>query len=207
MKKRIVYFSVLFVVIIAMIIGTSWANRRKIYTTTDIATYTKKEKDLYLIPDYNDALMVFPDSINDNMVVNDYYRIKVKQGFTTVGFHKVLDITYSSDAYNSEIQRLEGWRREYRYNNTQGSAGFLYDENNFEYPAFVAAYNCVIEYEYALILGNYRILYVYIRAIHKGESPLLDEQLPKNYFEKNLSLDGFSYSIYHNQYMWEYDNP
>ena len=43
--------------------------------------------------------------------------------------------------------------------------------------------------------------------MNKGETKLSDEQLPKGYFDKKEPFEGFIYSVYHDDNMWEYNNP
>lgn len=205
MKKHVKLVSILLVIWVFLSTGC-YSNNRKIHLSNNLEEYGEYE-DLYLNPDYEDAPVVFPKVVNnDGIGINDYFVVKVTQSLKEVGFHIVLDITYSEEEYTKEIARLEQWSRTYNYNGETGVAKLLYDEQNFNYPAYVSAYNSLLAYEYALILDNNHIIYVYISRIKQGETSLLEEYLPKQYYEKNISIEGFSYSVYHNDCMWKYYN-
>jgi len=174
-------------------------NKREPRTSFDLDNYLKYCDDLYSIPDYNDAPIVFPKKITDSMTINDYMFVEVVQAFQSVGKHFYLDVTYSAEEYFNELKRLKDWSREYSYGEEKGVGKLLYNEQDFYYPAYVASYNKLLAYEYALILQDNRIIYVYISRIKEGETRLKEEFLPRQYFEKNLSTKGFSYSIYYDE--------
>ena len=204
-RKIIIILPFVFVLVGIIFISVFGINKRKLEFSTDLSTYSKQQTNVYMSADYSDALVVFPNEISGNAQVNNYFVLEVKQMFKRIGYHIALDITYSESEYDAEIARLQGWQRTYNYQNTQGMVGLLYDTENFQYPAFVASYNLMLAYEYALILDDYRIVYVYINWIEKGESRLDDAYLPNNYFEKNDSIMGWTYNVYRDKSMWEYD--
>ena len=204
MKKINKLLSLILVVCTMFLLNACSINKREVIESHDINNYGIYKTDLYLIPDYNDAPIVFPENIRD-ITVNDFYTVKINQAGKEVGYHIVLDVTFSEQDYISEITRLEEWQRSYEYEGSYGKFGFLPDEKNFEHPVFVASYNCFLAYEYAMLLEENRILYVYIRNIEEGESPINKEYLPKNYYKNNASINGFRFSVYYNRDLFNQD--
>ena len=206
MKFRKISFLLLCVLIIGGALSSVFRiNERKATSSNDLSSYLSYSHDMYLSPQYKDAPVVFPNAISENYTVNNYNVVYINQAFSNVGFHFYIDITYSNQDYLNEINRLETWERQYNYEGNIGTVKLLKDAENFNYTTYVASYNCALAYEYASIIGENRILYVYISRIQQGETDLSDAFLPKQYYNHNFSLEGFTYSIYHDYDMYEYD--
>lgn len=86
-----------------------------------------------------------------------------------------MECTYEKDSYLREIERLQNISEEYNGEIKK----VLYDTESFNYPAYVtinADNHC---YEYALILGDDRIVYVFLQFVNKGDIDFPLEYLPK----------------------------
>lgn len=188
-------------------------NDRRVVMNSDIEKYRIYDYSaLYLLPDHDSHLEAFPEKIDVKMTVNKYWYAKIRQAFSEVGISIFLDVTYTEDMYNDEIKRLKDFTREYEYEECVGSVGLLYDEtlDRFDYPVYVAAYNAMMSFEYALLVGENRVVYVYLSRIREGDGLQLENFIPKGYFEfdsKELVCkqdEGFS--VYYDKQMWQYDN-
>ena len=98
-----------------------------------------------------------------------------------------LKCNYGEDAYLREIERLAEIREEY-----EGKVQtVVYDTESFSYPAYVtidAENHC---YEYALLLEDNRIAYIFLQFIKEEEIAFPAEYLPEGYGEEKEG-----YSIY-----------
>lgn len=101
--------------------------------------------------------------------------------------------SYEENDYLREIERLEGIQEEY-----EGRIqSIVYDTDSFSYPAYVtidADNHC---YEYALLIGEKKIAYVFLQFIKEEDITFSMEYLPKEYEQKETG-----YSIY----VFEYQN-
>lgn len=137
----------------------------------------------------------FPDISDESATVNEYYYHRI-EAFGTPAVEIFLDISYTSENFEAEIERLEDF--EYMYE-TKIPRKLKYDEGVlFNYPTFVAVYDGRTDYEYAIIdEENNRMIYVYCQRFPQ-EKLLIDSfYLPKNY-EINWNsetADGYYYAI------------
>lgn len=92
-------------------------------------------------------------------------------------------------AYVRELERLSGIREIYR-----GESQVLQlDEVNFAWPAFVTIYGDNHCWEYALLLDDNRIAYVFLQFQNRWEIAFPTEYLPLNY---GWEQEEESFSIY-----------
>lgn len=181
-KKILKIILIVWIVVIAVFTFIDFAigNDRKVQLDTNINNYGKfNYSDLYLGETYSDLkLVIFPESIENNKVIN-YKNLKVTQGFNTVGINIFIVVEYSESLYNQEIQRLENSSRPYG----EKTIKFLVDEAiKFNNKTYIATYNTFYSFEYATLLGENKIAYVYLSRVQKDEMLMPEEYLPKDYY-------------------------
>ncbi len=157
------------------------------YTSTDINDYgVFEEFDGY------SKLDIFPKQLSDNMEVYKY-SYYYADTFLDPTAQIYLECSYEEEDYLEEIERLEGIQEEY-----EGRIQpIVYDTDSFLYPAYVtidADNHC---YEYALLIGERKIAYVFLQFIKEEDIVFPVEYLPKEYEQKETG-----YSIY----LFEYQN-
>lgn len=173
---------------------------------------------LYGGTDYNGNLELFPQKIEESLTVNEYKFEKYSSGGVKAveAYHIILDVVYTKEKYQEEIKRITNWSREYKYKKEVGRAGFLFDAEcmYFNYPTYIASYNALYSYEYALLVEENRIIYIFLRQSKENQIQIQEDYLPKNYYEelqsgKIMGEDGhLGYSVYYNfsMYFYKHDN-
>ena len=153
-------------------------------------------------------LSIFPQSL-ESLTVNEYFYMKVRKQWQYNFFCVYLDATYTEEEYQKELDRLSGWSTILSAGEEKHTLGFLYDENckYFSYPTYIASYDGIgvlAAFEYALLAGENRIIYVRINGIEKDEMRIDEAFLPKGYYsllEEGKSLFGKisnnNYSVYY----------
>ena len=214
MKKKIGIASIVFAcfAVLIIIFSVIRANWEKVDVNRDINSFRQYDySDFYLTPDYKERLVVFPTEIKGN--INEYFHLQKTEDFSSVKNNVYLDITYTAEEYQKEIERLSNWERQYTYNEQQHTAKFLQDKEckHFNYPAFIASHNCTfLVYEYALLLDDYRIVYVYVNSIKEEDMLMEDEYLPKRYYEEVekfpdvFNNDKKIYDVYYNNFIYDH---
>ena len=200
-KKRNTIFAsigivagILFVIIVirvllvaGVIIFAVQDGRKDFYTSTNIDDYGVFEE----FNGYS-KLDIFPKQLSDNMEVYKY-SYYYADTFLDPTAQIYLECSYEEDAYSKEIERLEGIQEEY-----EGRIQpIVYDTDSFSYPAYVtidADNHC---YEYALLIEEGKIAYVFLQFIKEEDIVFPAEYLPKEYEQKETG-----YSIY----LFEYQN-
>ena len=134
-------------------------------TNTIDKDITKYRSDEQAIPEYCELL---PSEIGTNMTIVEYFYQHVT-GLIPYCF-MILHVEYSDADYEAELQRLASYRKSYQWAEKVGEGGFLYDEHcqYFHYPAYIAQYASINQdYEYALLLGNNQIAYIFLECMEK----------------------------------------
>lgn len=151
------------------------------YTSTDINEYMSFD-------DFrgHSKLDIFPEQISGDMEAQEYFYCYADT-FLDSTAQIYLECSYGQDAYSNEIQRLAGIREEYK----EKVQTVVYDTESFSYPAYVAINAEDHCYEYALLLGDNRIAYVFLQFIKEEEIAFPVEYLPEGYEEEKEG-----YSIY-----------
>ncbi len=168
--------------------------RKESCTTSDVSEYGVFEKF-----DGYSRLDIFPEQIDAGMEAKEYYYCYADT-FLDPTAQIYLECSYTQDSYQRELARLQGIREEHK-----GKVQtIVYDEEGFSYPAYVAidAWNHC--YEYALLLGEERIAYVFLQFIGEEEIVFPVEYLPRNYEQKDegrsiyvfLEENGDGYGVY-----------
>ena len=181
----IIVIRVMFVAgVICFAVQDGW---KHFYTSTDINDYgVFEEFDGY------SKLDIFPKQLSDNMEVYKYFYYYADT-FLDPTAQIYLACSYEEDDYLKEIERLEGIQEEY-----EGRIQpIVYDKDSFLYPACVAINYDNHCYEYALLIGEGKIAYVFLQFIKEEDIVFPAEYLPKEYEQKETG-----YSIY----VFEYQN-
>lgn len=151
------------------------------YASTDINDYgIFEEFDGY------SKLDIFPKQLNDNMNVYEY-SYYYDDTFLDPTAQIYLECSYEKDDYSKEIERLNGIQEEYE----GWIQTIVYDTDSFSYPAYVTIDSDNHCYEYALLLDETRIAYVFLQFIKEEDIVFPTEYLPKEYEHKETG-----YSIY-----------
>ena len=164
-------------------------NIRVVKENSDVNEYRNYDYSaMYSSNTYNtEYLAIFPQSL-DNLTINEYSFMKVRKQWHYNDFCVYLDVTYTEEEYQKELDRLSGWSSVFEIEDEQYTSGFLYDENckYFSYPTYIAVYGDYAPrgaFEYALLAGENRIIYVRINGIEKDEMRIDEAFLPKEYYD------------------------
>lgn len=140
----------------------------------------------------NSGLIVFPDEITDDMKETEFsFYYKDTWNAPTVSIF--LQCTYTPEAYEKEVARLEGTRKIYG-----GTMRNLLKEEgkNYPYPAYIAIENHHHGYEYALLSGENEITYIHTAYFERENVKFGQEYLPKDYMAEQEDSFYDGYSIY-----------
>jgi len=109
--------------------------------------------------DMDSYFMVFPD--DTDKMIDAEFNSSLKTGlFDTDGFF-ILKAKYAREDFDCELNRLSQIKCELKYNNDVMTNEIRYDENIYNYPAYIASDGFDYVYEYALIdEENSTIIYV-----------------------------------------------
>lgn len=164
--------------VISFAVQDGW---RSCYTSTDINNYGVFEE----FNGYS-KLDIFPGQLSDTMEVYKY-SYYYADTFLDPTAQIYFECSYEEDDYLREIERLKGIHEEY-----EGKIqSIVYDTDSFLYPAYVTIDSDNHCYEYALLLGEKKIAYVFLQFINEEEIAFPIEYLPKEYEQKENG-----YSIY-----------
>ena len=132
-----------------------------------------------------EELVIFPQKITQEMTVNNYSNITISNRTKVVGRQIYLDITYTEQAYQAEIERLSMWKKVLnKSSNKQVEVKFKYDNGEyFDMPAYIAAYNEGLLNEHAILYGENSIAYVFLTRILENETTLPKQFVAKGYYD------------------------
>ena len=152
------------------------------YSSTDSSEYLQYEG----FRGYS-SLRTFPETLEDTEVIDYVYRYMDSLFDPTAEIY--LECRYGEEDYQAEIARLQGIQTEYK-----GEVQtIVYDTENFAYPAYAAINGNDHCYEYALLLGDGKIAYIFLQFIEEEEISFPADYLPKGYEEEKEER---GYSIY-----------
>lgn len=133
-------------------------------------------------------LYIFPETIPEGARAEEYFYFYQDTLFDPSA-QIYLECSYDDMAYVRELERLSGIREIYR-----GESQVLQlDEVNFAWPAFVTIYGDNHCWEYALLLDDNRIAYVFLQFQNRREIAFPTEYLPHHY---GMGVEEESFSIY-----------
>ena len=133
-------------------------------------------------------LYIFPETIPEGARAEEYLYFYQDTLFDPSA-QIYLECSYDDTAYARELERLSGIREIYRGE----SQGLQLDEENFTWPAFVTIYADNHCWEYALLLDDNRIAYVFLQIQNRREIAFPTEYLPHPY---GMGMEEESFSIY-----------
>ena len=133
-------------------------------------------------------LYIFPETIPEGARAEEYFYFYQDTLFDPSA-QIYLECSYDDMAYVRELERLSGIREIYRGE----SQGLQLDEVNFAWPAFVTIYADNHCWEYALLLDDNRIAYVFLQFQNRREIAFPTEYLPHHY---GMGVEEESFSIY-----------
>ena len=166
---------------------------------TNILNYREEKQD---IPEY---CMLLPPEITDEMEVKDYlYQVNYDM---INGYGLFLKVEYSDENYQKEVDRLSGYKREYSWDGEKGEGYFLYDENckYFKYPTYIAQFfGWESAFEYASIIGNNQIIYVYLECMEAEDVQIELDYLPLNYASLPVTCTDKQYCTYSDYITYRY---
>lgn len=155
--------------------------------TTDIERYQE-------IFDFqmNSGLLVFPEQMPEDGVNTEFYSY-YRDTFGSPTYQIYLKCTYEPDEYEAEVERLEYARK--IYSGTEKK--LLRDEDSkYGYPAYIAIENHHDCYEYALLTGEYEIVYISTAFIEREDVYFDEKYLPSDYMTNEGESFTSGYSIY-----------
>ena len=107
----------------------------------------------------NSEFMIFPEDLNN--AVNSEYAYSTKTGLFDTDGYFILKAEYNEEDYNAEVKRLSDINCEITFQNDSYTGYVLYDENMYNYPAYITSDGYDSVYEYALLdEDNNTIIYV-----------------------------------------------
>ena len=152
--------------------------------------------------DINSSLLVFPD--NTSGMISAEYECFLKTGLLDTDGDILLAAAYSDEKYSQEVERLSQISCTI-YDTIKDDSDYhishiLYDDESYNYPAYIAIDGQSHAYEYALLdEDNNRIVYVYLAypadAINGGHLVKCRDYLKKDlssYIELDSTIDRFS---------------
>ena len=102
---------------------------------------------------------LFPDDLSETSDADFHYKYKVGLLDTDASFF--LEARYSDEAFEAEVERISNVTCTVAANDTTYTQAVMYDEEMYNYPAYIAMDGYGDAYEYALIdEDNDRIIYV-----------------------------------------------
>ena len=131
------------------------------------------------------ALSIFPETIDETEVIDYFYRYE--DTFLDPTAEIYMERYYEEEAYQAEIERLQGIQAE-----LDGEVHrIIYDTVNFSYPAYVTINGNNHCYEYALLLGDRKIAYIFLQFIKEE-----DVYFPADYLPNAYETEDQGYSMY-----------
>lgn len=174
----LVCVTVILALLVLLPLGLTWLAFTQIHST-DPASY-QENLEQWNYPD------LFPVNLNKVSEVKNYHYI----GFFGASPEQLfLEVSYSEEEYQKEIERLEQIRGEY------GTAVKKDEAYLFSFPTYVAEYQTSrSNYEYACTNPEtFTVAYV---RLHCAVAPTIDEKyLPKNYGEDNYDFSIYIYPL------------
>lgn len=153
--------------------------------STDASTYMQYDD----FKGYS-ALSIFPETVDLIKLIDYYYRYE--DTFLDPTAEIYMERYYEEEAYQAEIERLQGIQAEH-----DGEIQtIIYDTENFSYPAYVTINGNNHCYEYALLLGDGKIAYIFLQFIKEDEVYFPADYLPNAYETED---NGYSMYIFYKE--------
>lgn len=156
--------------------------RWDIFQSNDVSKYNKADIISAYSGDIDSNLAIFPD---ENIVTekNSKYTSRFSTGVFDTDATMILECKFSREQFEQEIVRLKNLKMTIRSGAKEFTNKVLYDDNAYNYPAYITIDGFGNTYEYALTdSDNYKIIYVYLAY------PDADNFEWKDYLKKDLSV-------------------
>ena len=154
-------------------------------TTKGIEHYDKANMLGKYGPDMNSGFMIFPESVDNAITAK--YKSELKPGFFDSDGFIMLEIKYNKMDFENELKRLAGITCEIVYNGNSVTNEIKYDEEMYNYPAYIASDGFDYVYEYALIdEANCRIVYIILSYPKYSKLQEYKDFLKRNPAEYNI---------------------
>ena len=149
--------------------------------------------------DLNSNLLLFPDSL-EGAVDTDYHQGLKESIFDTDGYI-FLEVKYSDEDYEAEKKRISETSNEVEYDLDEYSIitkEVKYDDETYNYPAYVANDGYGNAYEYTLMdEKNDTIIYVALSYPEFYQMPEYEDYLKKDRSEYNIEDSSVQFTIYY----------
>lgn len=192
-KKNILIIicSILAAILLAYIIIKVAGSTLKVHT--DKENYFLYLNELQKKDDVHSGLFIFPNNINQNDIVD--FKYFFQDGIFDGSYLFYVVVKYDKYSLNNEEDRL----RNIKVNFEKTEKKILYEENDFDYPAYVSISDGFSTFEYALIdKKNNQIIYIFDQLFFFDELGINDEYSPNGYI---VSIDKRDYkSLGYNMY-------
>ncbi len=137
----------------------------------------------YLLDEYsgelNSLFMTFPDSLEN--AISSKYDFYLKTGLFDTDGYVILKVEYNDADFENEVERLSNITCRICFQDQEFISNVMYDEEMYNYPAYIANDGFDDAYEYALIDANdNEIIYVAISYPN-----VIDLVKLNNYTKKN----------------------
>ena len=179
-------------------------------------------RDIAYYQEYRKDKVVFPAEISATMTVNDYFFLDASEKYIGENSCNLyLDVTYSNEEYENEVKRLNDYKvvrviessmanGEIAPILTEVTGYLLFDEHceYFNFPTYIADYDHEGHYEYAMLTGENRIVYVYI-SLMRDEDLRMSKYYRPIHYEKDTfeSEQNVCYSVYDAQEIYNFYDP
>lgn len=161
------------------------------------AAKTSNAKDYGVFKNFNgySNLYIFPKQMPQSTQIDSYYYY-YRDTFLDPTSQIFLEYSLSEADFDAEVARLSTISERYE---KEGYKDFenhiVYDETNFEYPAYVMIFNDNYCYEYALVNEKeHKIICVFTQFINPKEVRFDHKYLPKNFGNEKNSA---GYNMYY----------
>lgn len=179
-RFRRIIFAIFILIVIAVAFLLFLLQQQK---TSVIETDSLSEHIFYEDFDGYSELSLFPYT---TWLATDYYYYH-KDGFSEPSIQIYMECTYDKDSYAKETKRLGAL-----YTSKDDYVNYVYfDSEHFCVPAYVTIAGNQKCYEYALLLDENRIAYVYLQNIDEKSVKFDTSYLPSYY-----GVSGSGYSMY-----------
>ena len=173
----------------AIITMFHWSNTE----TSNVTDYNKSVILEEYGGDLDSNLSIFPD---ESLITesNSSYTCNASMGILDTDATIILECDYNDTQYEQEIERLKNLQMTIKHGEEEYTNYVIYDEESYNYPAYITIDGYSYTYEYALLDNNKnRIIYIYL-AYPRVEAFNWNEYLKKdkNVYDNDDTFSCFS---------------
>ena len=169
------------------------------FRSEDIREYDPEKIVAEYHGDLDSGLLIFPEQATIEKVKASYSASLTRGLFDTDGWI-ILDCEYNEDDFTAEIKRLQAISLTIQSKDEKAENKILYDEDSYQYPAYITIDGFDHTYEYALIKEEKReVIYLYFAY---PNNKILSEY--SEYVKKDRSAydsnDNTGFSLYNHSF-------